>query len=79
MPVGLTMMYYNIRTRVEGLDLALAAVDKPDPRPSDVVSPEPEYGWLTGRDLVNIVILTGLFVLIICGLAMLVGSLVSVQ
>ena len=41
-PISMTLLYYDTRTRVEGLDLALAALDKPDPRPADIASP-PEH------------------------------------
>ena len=55
-PIAMTLLYYDTRTRVEGLDLALASVDKPDARPSDLISP-PSVPIVTRRDLLNMVIL----------------------
>ena len=55
-PISMTLLYYDTRTRVEGLDLALAALDKPDPRPADIASPA-SPPLLTSRDLINLVIL----------------------
>jgi hypothetical protein len=55
-PISMTLIYYDTRTRVEGLDLALAALDKPDARPFDIDSP-PRQPLLTSRDLINLVIL----------------------
>jgi hypothetical protein len=57
-PIGYTLLYYDIRTRVEGLDIAMGTLIKPNPRPSDVLSPPPSARWLTGQDIVNVVILT---------------------
>ncbi len=79
LPIAMTLMYYDVRSRVEGLDLALAAVETPDPRPSNVVSPRPAP-LLTQRDLINIVILgVGVFVLILVagGLLMSIMNLIS--
>ena len=53
----MTLLYYDIRSREEGMDLALAALDKPDPRPADLSSPD-AGPVITGKDLVNIIILT---------------------
>lgn len=55
-PIGMTLIYYDIRIRLEGLDLALEALDKPNPRPRDVSSPSPQTGF-TRRDWINIAIL----------------------
>lgn len=41
LPLAYTMMYYDTRTRLEALDIALSATGKDDPRPSDVASPPP--------------------------------------
>jgi hypothetical protein len=41
LPLAYTMMYYDTRTRIEGLDIALAAVGVDEPRPADVASPPP--------------------------------------
>jgi hypothetical protein len=58
LPIGLTLLYYDTRTRVEGLDLALQALDNPEARPGDVVS-FPGGARLNSQDWINIVILTG--------------------
>jgi hypothetical protein len=77
LPIGLTLMYYDTRIRVEGLDLALMAVEAPDPRPSDVPSPVAAYSFLTSQDVRNILILAlGIFA-IGCGLYMLLLMLLS--
>jgi hypothetical protein len=56
-PIAMTLLYYDIRSREEGMDLALAALDKSDPRPADLSSPD-AGPVITGKDLVNIIILT---------------------
>lgn len=77
LPIGLTLMYYDTRIRVEGLDLAMMTVEAPDPRPSDVPSPVPAYAFLAGQDVRNIVILAlGIFA-IGCGFYVLVLMLLS--
>ncbi|MBZ0279532.1 MAG: glycerophosphoryl diester phosphodiesterase membrane domain-containing protein [Anaerolineae bacterium] len=58
LPIGLTLLYYDTRNRVEGLDIALSALDKPNARPRDVGSPLPQSG-LTQRDFINVAILIG--------------------
>jgi hypothetical protein len=68
MPIGLTLMYYDARIRVEGLDFALQSVDSPEPRPSDVESPHPAERLITGRDLANTFLLTAGLVALGCGL-----------
>lgn len=57
LPIGVTLVYYDTRTRVEGLDIALQSVGKPDARPWDVASPAGGAG-LSSADWRNIVILT---------------------
>ncbi len=71
-PIAMTLIYYDIRTHVEGLDLALAALDKPDARPSDLQSPS-AGPLLTSRDLVNMIVLGVMGV----ALALLAGGLLS--
>jgi hypothetical protein len=78
MPIGLTLMYYDARIRVEGLDFALQSVDSPEPRPSDVDSPYPAARLITGRDIVNTILLTILVIAVGCGLVVLLGLLFSV-
>lgn len=55
-PIAMTLMYYETRTQVEGLDLALATLDKPDARPSDLESPRAP-SFLNSRDLINMLLL----------------------
>jgi hypothetical protein len=55
-PIAFTIMYFDTRIRFEGLDIALAALGKPDARPSDIFSP-PAASTLKGKDFVNILIL----------------------
>jgi hypothetical protein len=57
LPIALTLLYYDTRTRLEGLDIALQALGNPDARPWDVVSPGGGAG-LNSKDWVNIIILT---------------------
>lgn len=56
-PIGLTLLYYDTRIRVEGLDIALEALENPDARPADLESPMPR-GGLNQTDWRNIIILT---------------------
>jgi hypothetical protein len=58
LPVALTLLYYDTRSREEGLDLALAAMDNPLARPIHVESPRPG-SFLTSRDVVNVLALVG--------------------
>ncbi len=55
-PIAFTIMYFDTRIRSEGLDIALASLEKPDARPSDIISP-PASSTLKGKDFVNILIL----------------------
>jgi hypothetical protein len=66
-PITLTLLYYDARVRVEGLDIALQVVNKPDPRPADVVSPPPPSDWLiSSKDMVNLgIFVMGGFVLLL--------------
>jgi hypothetical protein len=57
LPIGATLAYYDARTRLEGLDIALQAVGTPDARPSDVESPLVSLR-LVRSDYINILILT---------------------
>ncbi|NDJ60710.1 MAG: hypothetical protein GYB67_06265 [Chloroflexi bacterium] len=57
LPIAFTIMYYDTRVRLEGLDIALAAVGTPDPSPADVESPRPTEPILAGRDIGNIALL----------------------
>jgi hypothetical protein len=57
LPIAYTMMYYDARIRLEGLDMALASSTSPEPRPSDLVSPPATNTGLTRDDGVNMAIL----------------------
>lgn len=66
-PVALTLLYYDGRSKAEGLDLALAALDNPQARPIHIESPRPQT-FLNSRDLINILALVGIaFVFAVVG------------
>lgn len=56
LPIAMTLLYYDVRARTEGLDIALSALETPNPRPANVASPGGEP-LLTNQDVVNVVIL----------------------
>jgi hypothetical protein len=56
LPIGLTLMYYDIRARTEALDIGLQVVDSDAPCPADLPSPEPIEGLFTFRDVQNVII-----------------------
>lgn len=69
LPIGLTLLYYDARVRLEGLDIALQSANVPDPRLEDVPSPEPPPGWfMSSEDYRNV----GLFMI---GGVVVVGAL----
>lgn len=73
LPIALTLLYYDTRVRLEGLDIALQALDRPDARPYDLASPAPVMS-LNSRDWVNITILVGgAIVLTLLGSALLMN------
>jgi hypothetical protein len=79
LPIGLTLLYYDARVRLEGLDIALQSVNVPDPRPADVPSPEPPPGWFMSSDdyrNVGLFMIGGIVVVgALCGLSfLLVGG-----
>ncbi|HLY26934.1 MAG TPA: hypothetical protein VKQ72_11385, partial [Aggregatilineales bacterium] len=53
LPITFTMMYYDARIRVEGLDIALQCLDTPDPRPADLASPPPGQ-FMNSQDWRNV-------------------------
>ncbi|MBC7870492.1 MAG: hypothetical protein H7Y09_06605 [Chitinophagaceae bacterium] len=63
-PIALTLLYYDTRVRLEGLDIAMQSVTRPNPSPADVASPPSSGPLLKGQDYVNILILIGLFILV---------------
>lgn len=58
MPIALTLLYYDTRSRLEGLDLALATLDNAQGRPIHIESPTPGP-FLNSRDVVNVLALVG--------------------
>lgn len=63
-PVALTLMYYDTRVRLEGLDSALASVNKPDARPYDIASPMTHNVQFTQQDVRNVFTLLGLMLIL---------------
>ncbi|MBZ0293504.1 MAG: hypothetical protein K8L99_13130 [Anaerolineae bacterium] len=62
MPIAMTLLYYDTRVRLEGLDRSMQTVQKSEPRPGDV-SPSPLNPRLNSQDVRNIVfLLIGVFV-----------------
>ena len=56
-PIAFTLLYYDIRTRSEGLDIMLDSSGNPAARPDDFSSPDSRFR-LDGHDWRNIAILT---------------------
>ena len=65
LPIGYTVLYYDTRVRLEGLDIALDSLATPEPRPSDLVSPPPVGPTITRTDVTNIFILLAISILIV--------------
>jgi hypothetical protein len=63
-PIAMTLLYYDIRPNVEGLDLALQSFDDPNVRPRHVPAPQ-RIGAITQQDIINIVILTGITIIVL--------------
>jgi hypothetical protein len=76
LPFTYTMMYYDTRIRVEGLDIALQSLDTADPRPNALTSP-PAGKFMSSQDWRNagLLALGGVvfFILIFAGIAALIG------
>ncbi|MGA8203622.1 MAG: hypothetical protein WB812_03830 [Woeseiaceae bacterium] len=75
-PIAYTLMYYDTRVRLEALDIALQATGNPDARPWDVPSP-PASARVTGKDIVNILILVGVAAIIVLGLGASMGAILN--
>ncbi|MCB9451044.1 MAG: hypothetical protein H6672_06365 [Anaerolineaceae bacterium] len=58
-PIAFTLLYYDIRTRTEGLDIMLDSDENPAARPADFHSPDSRFST-DGHDWRNIAILTGI-------------------
>src|SRR5258706_3867304 len=52
-PIAYTELYYDARTRLEGLDITLKAVTSPEPSPADVPSPVPTQ-FMQNDDFLNL-------------------------
>jgi len=76
MPIALTLTYYDTRIRMEGLDMGLAAVDSPTPRPADVPSTDLEVAF-TRQDVSIIVVLSVGAIVLVLGLSVLFGTFSS--
>jgi MFS family permease len=63
-PIALTLMYFDTRIRLEGLDIALQAVERSDARPTDVMSPDVNPA-INGRDMRNIALILGVLVILV--------------
>lgn len=64
LPIGMTVLYYDTRVRLERFDLALIATDKPDARAEDVPSPAPQGSILNNQDFANMGILLVILIVI---------------
>lgn len=58
-PIAFTLLYYDIRTRSEGLDIMLDSSGNPSARPFDFSAPEGRFS-IDGHDWRNIAILTAI-------------------
>jgi hypothetical protein len=65
-PIIATLLYYDVRTRHEGLEVALNTAITSEPRPSDLNPQQSTGPFMEGSDFVNLGILTALlFVLLL--------------
>jgi hypothetical protein len=76
LPIASTLLYYDIRSRTEGLEMALEALDRPDARPRHLPSPMQGSG-LNSQDFLNMLALLGIGVIITLALAALSLTLVG--
>lgn len=60
LPIALTLMYYDTRIRLEGLDIALQVTSLPTPRPDDLISPHPTMPLFVTQDVSNMAMITGI-------------------
>lgn len=60
LPIAMTIKYFDTRLRYEGLDIALNAVEKENPRLHDVSSAVPAQRIVNQVDLRNMLIITGM-------------------
>lgn len=78
LPIGMTVLYYDNRIRLEGLGVALQSVAVPDPRPGDIVSPQPNEPLFTGQDAINMLILLCVGLIVIIALLVLIFGLMLI-
>lgn len=74
-PIAYTEIYYDVRTRIEGLDMALRSATTPNPTPADVASPVPSGTILANEDYLNLALFAVGAVVIIVLYAMFAASL----
>jgi hypothetical protein len=75
LPIGFTLMYYDARIRLEGLDIALQNVETLEPRPSDIASPPPPGETFSRDDLINMGIVSFGTLILGCLLLSILNSL----
>ncbi|NJL95624.1 MAG: hypothetical protein HC915_18790 [Anaerolineae bacterium] len=79
LPIGLTLMYYDTRMRVEGLDLSLQLLPEAMARPAALPSPKLPLSFATSKDMLNILCLTlgfiGLLIAYFAFIFLLIGIL----
>jgi hypothetical protein len=79
--IAFTVFYYDTRVRLEGLDVAFYLSSSKQPRPASVPSPAPKRGFLTGRDVANVLVLillfTALFALVYFAIVMPIANTID--
>lgn len=66
LPIGVTVLYLDVRVRLEGFVEAIQRIPNPNPRPADVLPPTPVRGGFTNSDWINLALMTaGLIVLLL--------------
>lgn len=78
LPISLTLMYYDTRVRLEGLDLALASTPSDTPRPSDVPSQDFPVR-ITGQDVTTMAILSVGLIVVLILLSFLLAPFLTIQ
>ncbi|MFN8376915.1 MAG: hypothetical protein U0694_29080 [Anaerolineae bacterium] len=80
-PIAFTLLYYDARVRVEGLDIALQNSPIANARPADLDSPQPTDTLVSGRDFGSMVmmaiVVVGFGGLVLCGLSAIAAPLLS--
>ncbi|HRL10492.1 MAG TPA: hypothetical protein PKX07_01340 [Aggregatilineales bacterium] len=63
-PIALTLKYYDTRVRLEGIEVTLDILQRPNPRPGELPAPAPVGPWLDRADYTNVALLSLLFLLL---------------